>query len=137
MADQGNESALRRDPVAGEQGRDGELLPGFVHAVGARGDGTPLGGGAPAGAGAAVPRDRGTNRRLDDDGDAGGPLAASRRRWLPASARSRDVLSRRLDGGELMRVAVPVKGRLREPSFHLLEDAGLGPEQPGDRALAF
>jgi ATP phosphoribosyltransferase len=30
-----------------------------------------------------------------------------------------------------------VKGRLREPSFHLLEDAGLGPEQPGDRALAF
>ena len=29
------------------------------------------------------------------------------------------------------------KGRLREPSFHLLEDAGLGPEQPGDRALAF
>jgi ATP phosphoribosyltransferase len=36
-----------------------------------------------------------------------------------------------------MRVALPVKGRLREPSFHLLEDAGLGPEQPGDRALAF
>jgi ATP phosphoribosyltransferase len=32
---------------------------------------------------------------------------------------------------------VPVKGRLREPSFHLLEDAGLDPEQPGDRALAF
>ncbi len=26
---------------------------------------------------------------------------------------------------------------MREPSFHLLEDAGLGPEQPGDRALAF
>ena len=34
-------------------------------------------------------------------------------------------------------VAVPVKGRLREPSFKLLEDAGLGPEQPGERALAF
>ena len=32
---------------------------------------------------------------------------------------------------------MPAKGRLREPSFHLLEDAGLGPEQPGDRALAF
>jgi ATP phosphoribosyltransferase len=30
-----------------------------------------------------------------------------------------------------------VKGRLREPSFKLLEDAGLGPEQPGERALAF
>jgi ATP phosphoribosyltransferase len=30
-----------------------------------------------------------------------------------------------------------VKGRLREPAFKLLEDAGLGPEQPGERALAF
>lgn len=36
-----------------------------------------------------------------------------------------------------MRVALPAKGRLREPAFRLLEDAGLGPEQPGDRALAF
>ena len=34
-------------------------------------------------------------------------------------------------------IAVPVKGRLREPSVSLLEDAGLGPEQPGERALAF
>jgi ATP phosphoribosyltransferase len=32
---------------------------------------------------------------------------------------------------------VPAKGRLREPAFKLLEDAGLGPEQPGERALAF
>jgi ATP phosphoribosyltransferase len=30
-----------------------------------------------------------------------------------------------------------VKGRLREPAFRLLDDAGLGPEQPGERALAF
>jgi ATP phosphoribosyltransferase len=30
-----------------------------------------------------------------------------------------------------------VKGRLREPSVSLLEDAGFGPEEPGDRALAF
>lgn len=36
-----------------------------------------------------------------------------------------------------MRIAVPSKGRLREPSIALLEDAGLGPETPGDRALAF
>ena len=36
-----------------------------------------------------------------------------------------------------MRVAVPSKGRLREPAVELLEDAGLGPEQPGERALAF
>jgi ATP phosphoribosyltransferase len=32
---------------------------------------------------------------------------------------------------------VPAKGRLREPAVALLEDAGLGPEQPGERALAF
>ena len=30
-----------------------------------------------------------------------------------------------------------MKGRLREPAVSLLEDAGLGPEQPGERALAF
>jgi ATP phosphoribosyltransferase len=36
-----------------------------------------------------------------------------------------------------LRIAVPSKGRLREPAIALLEDAGLGPETPGDRALAF
>src|SRR6185312_7906974 len=34
-------------------------------------------------------------------------------------------------------IAIPAKARLRGPSVALLEDAGLGPEQPGDRALAF
>jgi ATP phosphoribosyltransferase len=32
---------------------------------------------------------------------------------------------------------LPAKGRLREPSISLLADAGLGPEEPGERALAF
>jgi len=32
---------------------------------------------------------------------------------------------------------VPAKGRLREPAISLLDDAGLGPEEPGARALAF
>jgi ATP phosphoribosyltransferase len=36
-----------------------------------------------------------------------------------------------------LRIAVPSKGRLRDPSIELLHDAGLGPETPGDRALAF
>lgn len=36
-----------------------------------------------------------------------------------------------------MRIAVPSKGRLREPTLQLLHDAGLAPETPGDRALAF
>ena len=37
----------------------------------------------------------------------------------------------------ILRIAVPSKGRLRDPAIALLEDAGLGPETPGDRALAF
>jgi ATP phosphoribosyltransferase len=36
-----------------------------------------------------------------------------------------------------VRIAVPSKGRLREPTLQLLHDAGLAPETPGDRALAF
>src|SRR3989440_3712757 len=127
MAYEGDARALRRDSLPGDEAGDGELLPGPVHAVGARGDGAPLGGGTPPGAGAAVSGNRRADGRLDDDRDARGALAASRRGRLSLGARSRDVL----------KVAVPVKGRLREPSFHLFEDAGLGPEQPGDRALAF
>lgn len=36
-----------------------------------------------------------------------------------------------------MKIAIPAKGRLREPAVALLEEAGLGPEAPGERALAF
>jgi ATP phosphoribosyltransferase len=53
---------------------------------------------------------------------------------VQAGARStspQDVASRRLT------IAIPAKGRLREPSVALLDAAGLGPEQPGERALAF
>src|SRR3954469_10270192 len=138
VADQGDARGLRRDSLPGDARGGGELLPGPVHAVGARGDGAPLGGGAPAGAGAAVPGDSGTDRRLDDDGDARGALASARGGRLPGSPRPRRLLSARPEGAaRKLRVAVPAKGRLREPSFHLFEDAGLGPEQPGDRALAF
>jgi ATP phosphoribosyltransferase len=84
-------------------------------------------GGSPVGARPPVPGDRGANGRVDHDGDARRPLASAR--------------GGRLQGGPgprgLLRLALPAKGRLREPAFHLLEDAGLGPEQPGDRALAF
>jgi len=81
--------------------------------------------------GLAVPGDRGADARLDDDGDARVALAEARRRRLQAGARPQAGRT------ELLKVALPVKGRLREPSFKLLEDAGLGPEQPGERALAF
>jgi ATP phosphoribosyltransferase len=53
---------------------------------------------------------------------------------LPARAGSpgaQDAAARRLT------IAIPAKGRLREPAVELLHDAGLGPEQPGERALAF
>src|SRR5690349_11696162 len=96
-------------------------------ARGAGGDGAPLAGRSIAREGIAVPGDRGANGRVDDDGDARGALAAAWRGRVPAGARPRGVL----------RVALPSKGRLREPAYHLLEDAGLGPEQPGDRELAF
>jgi len=36
-----------------------------------------------------------------------------------------------------LRIAIPARGRLREPTVALLQDAGLGPEVPGERALAF
>ena len=38
---------------------------------------------------------------------------------------------------QVLRIAVPSKGRLREPAIQLIQDAGLGPETPSDRALAF
>ena len=55
-------------------------------------------------------------------------MAAGGRGRLPAGAPAE---------AKILRVAVPSKGRLREPAIALLEDAGLGPETPGDRALAF
>lgn len=38
---------------------------------------------------------------------------------------------------ERLKIAIPAKGRLREPAVSLLVEAGLGPEEPGERALAF
>jgi ATP phosphoribosyltransferase len=55
-------------------------------------------------------------------------VAAPRRGRVPAGAAAPQ---------ETLRIAVPSKGRLREPAITLLEDAGLAPETPGDRALAF
>ncbi len=55
-------------------------------------------------------------------------MAAARRGRLPAGVGA---------PAQILRVAVPSKGRLRDPAIALLEDAGLGPETPGDRALAF
>jgi ATP phosphoribosyltransferase len=51
----------------------------------------------------------------------------------------RDLLPReRRDGSEEqgVRLAVPSRGRLHEPTLVLLSDGGLGPEEPAKRALA-
>lgn len=51
----------------------------------------------------------------------------------------RDLLPREHgDGAEAegVRLAVPSRGRLHEPTLLLLSDGGLGPEEPAERALA-
>jgi ATP phosphoribosyltransferase len=112
------------------------LLPGSLHAPRARGDGAPLGGGEAAGSGQPpLSRDRTENGRLDGDGDASGSLASSRGGRLPTGARPAEAQDE--ERTDRLTIAVPAKGRLREPAIALLEDAGLGPEAPGERALAF
>src|SRR5262249_30990034 len=91
-----------------------------------------MGSGTARRAGVAVPGDLAADGRFDDDGDPRRALASPRRRRLPAGARPDGE-----QGIDRLTIAVPVKGRLREPAVSLLEDAGLGPEQPGERALAF
>src|SRR5882757_555283 len=101
---------LPDDRRAGDEGGGGAVLPGPLHALGAGGTGAPVAGRPPARAGAAVSGDRGANGSVDDDRDASGALVTARRGRLSAGARPLGLL----------RVAVPVKGRLREPSFRLL-----------------
>src|SRR5262245_31534815 len=119
--------ALHHDREAAD-GKRGRALPARpLHALRARRNGAPLGGREAARRGAAVPRGLEAGTRLDDDGDARCAMAAQRRGRLRAGVAE----------SEEVRIAVPSKGRLREPTIELLHDAGLGPETPGDRALAF
>src|SRR5919199_1148780 len=130
----------RRDVVAGGAERAGDVPPGPVHPQRARGDGASVGGGAAPARGASVRGGREANGSVDDDGDARGAVAPPRPRGLrrgavPAGAEAGagaeaeaeatfDVVARQTR----LRIAIPAKGRLREPSVELLEDAGLGPE---------
>src|SRR6516225_48703 len=113
MAHAGDGGALRRGEGTADALRGRALSARSMHALGARGDGAPLAGGTPARPGASVPGDLGANGRVDNDGDARGALAPARRGRVPAGARPRGLL----------KVALPVKGRLRDPAFRLLEDA--------------
>ena len=57
--------------------------------------------------------------------------------WLRNGEGGYRLALRRRPRTSRLRIAVPSKGRLREPAIELLHDAGLGPETPSDRALAF
>src|SRR4051794_32405842 len=131
MAHTGNQRSAADDPRP-EDGRGGGAIPaGPVHDLGARGDVAPLARGAAGGRGATLPGGRADDRGLDGDGDAGRPLAEVRGGRLPLAARPAEAPQ------DHLKIAIPAKGRLREPCVALLEDAGLGPEVPGERALAF
>src|SRR5712691_7261082 len=133
MGDERDTRSTEDDRLAPNRRRGGAVPPRSVHALRAGGDDTPLAGGAVGRSRAAVPRGEQENRRVDDDRDTGGALAAPRRGRLPVDARPAASSAR----ADRLTIAIPAKGRLREPSVALLEDAGLGPEQPGERALAF
>src|SRR5438046_1310663 len=131
MADARDDRALRRGAQPEVAAGAGSLPAGPVHAGGAGGDGAPVAGGETRRPGAAVHGDRRKDRGVDGDRDARGALAQPRRRRLSDGDRQGEEADGRVT------IAVPVKGRLREPAVRLLVDAGLEPEQPGERALAF
>src|SRR3989442_13315623 len=133
MGDERDTRSTEDDRLAPNRRRGGTVSPRSVHALRARGDDAPLAGGAAGRSRAAVPRGEQENGRVDDDRDTGGALAAPRRGRLSADARPAAPSAR----ADRLTIAIPAKGRLREPSVALLEDAGLGPEQPGERTLAF
>src|SRR6266540_4339953 len=132
MAHFGDERAVPGDLFVGVAAGGAAVPPRSLHTERAGSDGASLAGRAAAGSRAAVPEDRRADARLDDDRDPRGALAALRGGRLSPAARP--VEDRDEDR---LRVAVPAKGRLREPALSLLADAGLGPEEPGERALAF
>ena len=131
MAHTGNPGSPADDLLAEVGGGGGAIPAGSVHDLGAGGDGAPLARGAAGGRGPTIPGGREDDGRVDGDRDAGGALAEVRRGRVPLVARPAEATQ------DLLRIAIPAKGRLREPCVALLEDAGLGPEQPGERALAF
>src|SRR3989442_13638917 len=128
MADERDLAAVRRSVAAQDAERGGPLPAGPLHAVGAGGDGAPLAGGAAAGRRAALPGDQQAGARLDDDGDARGALAATRRGRLPAAARPAAP-----PGPDPLTIALPAKGRLARPPASPPPHPGLRPEGPLQR----
>src|SRR5438445_5101258 len=134
VADERDRRALLGDAVDALGGRAGAVPAGSLHGGGARDAGAPLAGGAVPRPGTPLPRGGAEDGRLDDDRDARRAVAEARRGGLPAGARQ---AAPEAPFEQPLKIAIPAKGRLREPAVGLLHDAGLGPEEPGERALAF
>src|SRR4029079_19405193 len=132
-ADERDTGPVRGDPQPSNGRRGGTVLPGPLHTRGDRGADAPPAGGEAARRGGAFPAGACENESVDDDGDAGRAVAETRRGRVSPGARPAEADVR----PDRLTVAGPAKGRLREPAVALLSDAGLGPEQPGERALAF
>src|SRR6266540_6832968 len=130
MAHFGDERAVPGDLFVGVAAGGAAVPPRSLHTERAGSDGASLAGRAAAGSRAAVPEDLRADARLDDDRDPRGALGALRGGRLSPAARP--VEDRDEDR---LRVAVPAKGRLREPALSLLADAGLGLDGYGERAL--
>src|SRR6266511_3093486 len=114
----------RRSPLGGG---DGALPARPLHDRGAGGNRSPLAGRAAARPGPPLPRDRTENGRVDDDGDPRGAMASAWGGRLPVRSRPAQA-----PFAQPLKIAIPAKGRLREPAVGLLEDAGLGPEYVQD-----
>ena len=125
--------ALRGDPRRCETPDGGGAVPaGPVHARGAGGDGASLGGGAAVDQGLPY-------LEIAARTHASTTTVTRVAHWLRYGEGGYRLALDRLQSASADRltIAVPAKGRLREPAVSLLEDAGLAPEQPGERALAF
>src|SRR5215510_9476393 len=116
MADQRDTRPLRGDPQPPNDGRGGAVLPRSLHIGGARGVDAPLAGGPAPGRGSPVSRGGGANGRVDDDGDTRGAVAEARGRRVSTGARSAEAGIR----PDRLTIAIPAKGRLREPAVALL-----------------
>src|SRR5262245_3944583 len=112
MANDRDTRPLRSDPQPPYGRRGGAVLPRPLHAGGAGGTDAPVAGGATAGPGPSVSRGGGPNGRVDDDGDPGGAVAQARRGRVSTGARPAEA---RVQSDRLT-IAVPAKGRLREPA---------------------
>ena len=128
----GARRARGRDPRRPDAGRGPALPPRPVHAARARGARAPLADRPAPRRGRSLRRDRRAGTDLDGDGHARRAVAPSRNRWVRPRPRSAQAeappmsvpFTRAGENGRL-KLAVPAKGRLAEPSLRLCADAGL------------